>query len=500
MITATQKTGARQSSSRGFSNPRQHLMVQAIRIALALGATAAVLPAHAASFTCPVSSDQTIGTALTNSATCDVQNHNIAISSSGSLNNLPRGSFSNLGNLTNAGSLYLSGLYGTGPTLTILSKTTLTNTSTGQLSNVGTLYNYSGGTLSNEGTLNNNYGGTLSNSGTLNNVGTLFNAGTLNNQTNGTLSNVGTLNNFSGTLSNSGMLNNNSGGTLNNISGTLSNSGMLNNNSGGTLNNNNYGTLTNYVTLNNNSGGTLNNYSGSWLNNNHGSTLNNNFGSLLMNYGNFSNAGALNVTGGVYGSGAYVQTVGGTTTVSGSMSQATIDIKAGTLQGAGTISTTQGMKIEAGAIISPGNQPNTTGTLNVTGGLQVNGELSMLVNGTSAGQYDVLKVNGNVGFGSGSLLSVNFSPFAYSAGTIWDLLLSTSFSGLGNETVNVTGLQPNSYSVKWVKIASGLDAFELMVTTPFTPVVTTPIPAAFWLAFSGIAMLGLFVKRGGGEA
>ena len=70
----------------------------------------------------------------------------------------------------------------------------------------------------------------------------------------------------------------------------------------------------------------------------------------------------------------------------------------------------------------------------------------------------------------------------------WDLIIANSISGFGNETIQVTGLLPNiPYVVEQVALADGKSAVELLIT---------PIPAAFWLAFSGIAVLGRFVKRG----
>ena len=85
----------------------------------------------------------------------------------------------------------------------------------------------------------------------------------------------------------------------------------------------------------------------------------------------------------------------------------------------------------------------------MNGNVQENGIVSTSINGPSTGhypsvgQFDVLNVNGNFTFGSGSVLSIDFSPFLTHTGMFWDLIIANSISGFGNETIQVTGLLPN---------------------------------------------------------
>src|SRR5690349_7931556 len=162
-------------------------------------------------------------------------------------------------------------------TLTLLSPTTVTNsTGSGFINNSGSFVN--------NGTLINELGGQLNNSGTLDNFGTLsnrisgfvVNTANLNNQSGGLL-----INDLSSTIQNDHSIANEAGATLSN-SGTLNGSGFLVN----------FGTADNFGQLKNvvfNAGGTINNSGGSLLMGDGSAIL----GGTLNNA-----AGTLGVTGG----------------------------------------------------------------------------------------------------------------------------------------------------------------------------------------------------------
>ncbi len=286
-------------------------------------------------------------------------------------------------------------------------------------------------------------------------------------------------------------LNNQSGGTLINESGgTLNNAGTLNNLNGGALNNG--GTLTTV------SGGVITN--DGTLNNQTGGTVEVQAGGTLTNNASVNNAATFTVvsSGVVNGIGNFTQTAG-TTTVDGSVTQNRVDIQGGSLQGLGSITTTQGVTIESGATIALENAQGTTGTFTVNGDFTLNGHLLKNISGTSAGSFGVLDVNqGTVSFGNGSLIDFFFGGFTQAAGMKWDFLFSdTNFVNLGGLGYQLNGLASGlTYHVNNV-FTGGRYALELVLDT--AP-INVPEPGSLSLLGLGGLLLSRFRRRAGAAA
>ncbi|MEK7413165.1 MAG: hypothetical protein AAB263_07595, partial [Planctomycetota bacterium] len=115
------------------------------------------------------------------------------------------------------------------------------------------------------------------------------------------------------------------------------------------------------------------------------------------------NSGTLTVSGALTQSGTINVATGATFTKSGGF------INSGTLTGTGTISAGLGFDLTnaSGGIIAPGIGLNSTGTLSITGNLQmqVGSTLNIDINGSGSGQFDVLSVTGMAQPG-GSILNL----------------------------------------------------------------------------------------------
>jgi hypothetical protein len=355
------------------------------------------------------------------------------------------------GTLTNSGQLFSDGSGGGPYATTVTNAGTLTNSGFGQLWN---------GSLSGAyGSPSNQTADVLTNTGTLNNFNLLENYGTLNNNLGGVLTS-------NGTLENNDILNNNLGATLTN-SGTLTvtKTGTLNNYSSGTVAN--PVGLTNNGTLNNNSGGTLTN-SGTLTNN--GTVFNN---GTITNSGTFSNLYSYTS---INGSGTYTQT-GGLTKVNGTMTQGTVDIKGGTLNGTGTI--TASVINEAPGTIQAGDAP---GTLTIIGNLTSSGTLLFEIEGTTSGKYGVLNVEGTATFTGGKIEFDFINGYSPSPGNSWDLLFYRSI--VGGDTLGFTeiGLGP------------GL-GYQFNPANGTLSVSSVPLPPSLLLFGPGLAGLAAIRRR-----
>ncbi|MBL4638428.1 MAG: hypothetical protein JKY76_03620, partial [Proteobacteria bacterium] len=312
-----------------------------------------------------------------------------AASLSGS-NNLP---------LTLTGSNHVAGATSYNNNSTLTNDGTLENRATGFL--------YNNGTLTNNNTLTNKTNGFMDNDGKLTNKGTLNNHGSFDNTKDGRLVNNGELNNHNeldnrGNLSNSG-----DGARLNNFGGPLHN-GVLHNRLGATFSTGLYATTVNTGTINND--GLLSNFLGTIhstnLNNNEKGTVTNrglfvvskafagpqstvtnkgNFENRLFleNNGVFTNSGTFlaalvkfdapfplpfpapysdpKVESAVTGVGTYQQTAG-KTTINSSMTQQSVTINGGLLDGSGIINSNvnvNGTSAANLASVAPGNSIGT---------------------------------------------------------------------------------------------------------------------------------------------
>ena len=191
----------------------------------------------------------------------------------------------------------------------------------------------------------------------------------------------GIINNFSGYLDASNVLQANTTGATSTIKNELgaiinngdgSGSGVINNgdgtlllNTGATVNNQNHSVISNSGTLTNSSGGVINNDVTSTINNfgafqNSATTTSN---GLINNAGDFQNTGV------VQGTGVYSQSAG-STEVSGTFTQATLNILGGVFTQTGT-STITGNTSNAGTVSVLANTMTTNGTFTNTGNVNV---------------------------------------------------------------------------------------------------------------------------------
>ena len=287
----------------------------------------------------------------------------------------------------------------------------------------------------------------------------------------------------------------NNGGKLNNRGGFVDGQGAI----GATLNNS--GTLTNtdYATLNN-QGGT---------NGGLGATLNN-YGPLynratLTNDGIINNSGYFEVFQGgvVNGTGTFTQTENDSRLrVDGTMTQSTIDIQEGFLDGFGTL--TGAVTVGRNAILSPGNPGLDSGTyardpLDIVGSLALNGTLNIEI--ASLTDFDRLFVSGGgvtVGddsrvvfdFVSGFLPSADQSfQFLFSTGGIVGSLPEIAFadplSGLDWSLTSVSGFNGQT-SGSWM---------QLLFSDAQADPNGVPTPAPLTLLLAGLAPLGWHLRR-----
>jgi len=170
---------------------------------------------------------------------------------------------------------------------------------------------------------------------------------------------------------------------------------------------------------------------------------------LLNNNGTLRNYGTLeNYAGGtINGTGTYTQDEGQTIN-NGSITQALLDIRGGSLSGIGTI--TAPVTLGSGAILAPGN---STGTMTINGDFTSSGNLFFEIAGLGPGLYDVIDINGKASFTSGTIEFDFINNYKPVIGNSWDFLFADSIErwdalrftvnglgfGLGWEIDDITG-------------------------------------------------------------
>ncbi len=315
----------------------------------------------------------------------------------------------------------------------------------------------------------------------------------------------------------------NNGGKLNNRGGFVDGQGAIGAtlNNSGTLTNTDYATLNNQGGTNGGQGATLNNYGG--LENDRYATLNNQggtnggLGATLNNYGplynraTLTNDGIINNSGYfevfqggvVNGTGTFTQTENDSRLrVDGTMTQSTIDIQEGFLDGFGTL--TGAVTVGRNAILSPGNPGLDSGTyardpLDIVGSLALNGTLNIEI--ASLTDFDRLFVSGGgvtVGddsrvvfdFVSGFLPSADQSfQFLFSTGGIVGSLPEIAFadplSGLDWSLTSVSGFNGQT-SGSWM---------QLLFSDAQADPNGVPTPAPLTLLLAGLAPLGWHLRR-----
>ena len=133
------------------------------------------------------------------------------------------------------------------------------------------------------------------------------------------------------------------------------------------------------------------------------------------------------VTGSMTGTGDVLIAGSSTVYMNGvNSSTGSTTVRSGALGGDGSIAGI--VTIETGAILTPGNAANTTGTLDV-GGLQLNSgaTAAMTIGGTASGLYDQVVALNNVAFGGN--LAVEFTANGFANYDSWQLFSGSSFSG-----------------------------------------------------------------------
>ncbi len=133
------------------------------------------------------------------------------------------------------------------------------------------------------------------------------------------------------------------------------------------------------------------------------------------------------VTGSMTGTGDVLIAGSSTLYMNGvNSSTGSTTVRSGALGGDGSIAGV--VTIETGAILTPGNAANTTGTLDV-GGLQLNSgaTAAMTIGGTASGLYDQVVALNNVVFGGN--LAVEFTANGFANYDSWQLFSGSSFSG-----------------------------------------------------------------------
>jgi hypothetical protein len=396
----------------------------------------------------------------------------------GVLNNQAGGTFANSGSLTSLG------------TIQTAAASTFTNTgallSNGAFNHGGTLNNNSGGSFTSSGNFS-NLGGTVNNA----NGGTVFtNSGVFSNEPGGLVNNVDAASFVNqGLLTNRGVISNagefsvqgaaanvDNQGVVNNVDGTITidavaawhNSGTLANSTdqiqgatgtfqaGGAIFNTGQGLIVNHP------GGMFTLLSGATLSNQGTARIDNRAGGLfdirgqVTNDGAFDNAGTVQLTGSIGGGGTYTQTAGLTKLFGGTLDQALIDIRGGSLLGAGTLR--GAVRVAAGAMIGPGD-PNLT---TIDGSLLLAGTLVLQIAG--AADFDRLLVTGSAD------LTGSHVVFDFIGG--YAPLPGTSFADIVHATLGFTGLASAQFEFLDVdpalglQVVAGADGLALVAGVP----------------------------------
>jgi hypothetical protein len=433
--------------------------------------------------------------------------------STGTINNDRGGTFTNSGVFTHgdpAGAV-TAAIINNGSFINAGSVASFANNVGSSFTNGGILRNEGGAGFTNSGTFSNS-GGLLTNSGTgttFNNLGSLqvSAAGVVDNVAGAVLNNAGGLAILAGGLNNGATLNNLSLGTINvngtllNVNGTLdnasgahiSNQGVFENSSAtlahaaGTIDN--HGSISNRGTFTNHTGGTVANESDGALANAVTGTWSNEAGGVVTHDGTWTNdgliqnAGTIQVAGTITGAGTYDQTAGLTKLTGGAIQQAQINVRGGTLLGAGSL--TGAVLVATGATLGPGD-PHV---LTINGPLTVNGgNLLIQIAGAAAGQYDVLDVLGGSARFSGGSITFEFLPgFVPLAGD--------TFAGFLSADGGISGLSGVSYRFLGV---GQVPAFGVVADGKGLDLVLTPVPEPGTLVLvlaGGVAMLLVSLRR-----
>jgi hypothetical protein len=353
-------------------------------------------------------------------------------------------------------------------------------TNYGLFENNGSLSGVSG-FLRNEGTIIHNAGGTTGNEWAISNTGSFTNRGHINKLAGldniGQFTNSGLLESEGGSI-NRGLLTNAQGAEIRLHS---EGGGFLTNQAGATINNSGHisflgvGALRNEGTFDNQATGTiqLTDFR------------------LVQNTGRITNSGQLSVADGtgtiprISGTGTFAQS-GGVLDVQGVMSQGSVNIYGGTLQGTGTVGSVVNI---AGGTVAPGNSP---GTLTIAGDLNfTTGTLDIEIGGTAPGTYDVLAITGRGSFLAG-LFSFSFiEGFLPHFGDSWTFL--TAAGGL----IEIENLATSFF---FSHPGGGAQfSFELALNDAHTALTLTvapiPEPQTYALLLLGLALLTFEMRR-----
>ncbi len=522
---------------RGYLRSLQRFRKGAVRAAaacfLALALTAV---ASAQNLSCPVSSDLTVSSTLSNVASSCIVDFGVTltIGSTGDLVNVgPSGS----GILENNGTFTNNGAFENKPFQTFTNFGTVFNNNfmdigEGTFTNAGIFDNFdtitdtlSDGTLNNAATFTND--GTMNLADTFNNsVGAHFNNtgflslalgidsappvgtnnGTFTNFTGGVFENGSTFTN-NGSLINDGTLGNGESlrpfanfeqATLTN-NGTITNNGAITNTGALTQIISNNGTFDNYGTLAN--GSSLpssdldffdNNTMGSLINET-GATLTIS-GGELRNEGILTNNGAITVNGGflgVFSSGTLSNAAGstflqtsGSTEIDGTLNSVpAVQIQGGSLFGFGTIN---GNVNNTGGIVEPGDN-GSPGLLTINGNYQQGsgGTMTIQLKGASPGDFGVLDVTGLASL-DGTVDFETVSGFKPVAGDDFTFLFFGSLSGNFSNIDFTNWACPTGDTCTEVV---GTNSLSLDITGPTGGGGTTPTPEPSTLLLLGTGIL-----------
>jgi hypothetical protein len=355
------------------------------------------------------------------------------------------------------------------------------------LDNHAALTNPIGNTTANSLTVINETGGSFVNSGTMNGA-SVENYSSIVNQPGGAMSDVRLTNHSGATFSNAGALSTEDDGSVKSDNfGALDNTGILSLYSGfqNHASLSNAGTLTvSDVNVWNFGGGTVTNQAGGVLNVN--DTLQNVLGGTVSNAGTLRVAAGGQLAGFFGSAGDFVQIGAGSSVVDGLLKQATVAIEGGTLSGAGSVqSLGAAVHIGPGATVNPGN---SAGTLDIIGDILIDGTFIAELEGTGAGQFDLLSASGTVTLGADSTLRVDLlSGFIPNVSTSFDILTATSISGtFTHESFPTFG--DRTFQIVYLLDLGGIDIIRLTAS----PV---PVPPAVWILGPVLVMLRTIGRR-----